>query len=286
MSVSKNISLSDEPDLFVYKEIIPLIRKVDRYQIDMELGIRSKVIHFYPYTPNKKIIFFHKGHGSDYAARLPFVKAMLKDGYEVIEFSMPLKGINKQRDLVVFSKGVGPLRVRNHDDFFQLYLEKGIPLKFFITPVVVMLGIMPENVPIYMIGISGGGWTTLLAAALEPRIQKSVSIAGAWPSYMTSHLMKRNGDYEMVTPDFYKYINYPELMIMGAAGYNRKQLLIYNERDPCCFAGYYSNIFIEPLKRKLSSLEKTGKIDLYIDGHHNEHTISDASIEIIQKFIK
>lgn len=281
----KNISLADYPDLSIYKDITNLIRQTDMYQVNMEQGVLSKVIHFHPNTPNNKIVFFHKGHGSDYIARLPFVKAMLTDGYDVVEFSMPLKGINDQNDLIAYSKGVGPLRIKSHSDFRQLYLDQGLPLKFFIAPVLNVLELMPKDKPVYMVGISGGGWTTLLSAALAPQIEKSVSIAGAWPAYMKSHLMRDNGDYEQVTRDFYRHVNYPELMLMGATGKNRSQLLIYNQYDPCCFAGSYSNLFISGLKKKLSSFNNDGSIDLYIDSSQEQHTISGNQIKIIREFL-
>jgi len=54
-------------------------------------------------------------------------------------------------------------------------------MKFFVDPVLIPLEkAIRENAykKIDMVGISGGGWTALLVSALEPRIDKIVSVAG------------------------------------------------------------------------------------------------------------
>ena len=38
----------------------------------------------------------------------------------------------------------------------------------------------------YMMGISGGGWTTVLYSAIDDRISQSYSVAGTYPIFMRS----------------------------------------------------------------------------------------------------
>jgi hypothetical protein len=56
-------------------------------------------------------------------------------------------------------------------------------LQFFITPVVSVVDWLRAlgYRDISMGGLSGGGWTTVVAAALEPRIKRSFPVAGTKP---------------------------------------------------------------------------------------------------------
>jgi PhoPQ-activated pathogenicity-related protein len=60
---------------------------------------------------------------------------------------------------------------------------------------------------IVMAGLSGGGWTTTIAAAIDPRIQLSIPIAGSIPqapSLLYPHTITDmpEGAYKGFTPDF------------------------------------------------------------------------------------
>ena len=100
-----------------------------------------------------------------------------------------------------------------------------------------------------MIGISGGGWTTTLYAAIDDRISKSFSVAGSLP--ISLRIESRDiGDYEQTHREFYSIANYLELYVMCSYGENRMQMHIFNKLDPCCFSGdlsmNYENIIKTP----------------------------------------
>lgn len=75
-----------------------------------------------------------------------------------------------------------------------------------------------------MMGLSGGGWTTVLYAALDPRIMRSYPVAGSWPIYLRFASPRDWGDYEETIPELYKTVNYLEMYILGSYGEGRKQL--------------------------------------------------------------
>ena len=57
-------------------------------------------------------------------------------------------------------------------------------IRFFVEPVVLTInyaiGVLGYS-SVLMMGKSGGGWTTTLAAALDPRIGASFAVAGSLP---------------------------------------------------------------------------------------------------------
>ncbi len=127
-----------------------------------------------------------------------------------------------------------------------------------------------------MIGISGGGWTTTLAAAIDERIQTSVPVAGSYPIYLRSNEQRDWGDWEQTVPELYRIVNYPEIYILGAFGKNRCQLQVLNKYDSCCFAGIKWQTYVDVVKTRVGDLGQ-GKWDLYVDDSHDGHKISVAT---------
>src|ERR1041385_7687309 len=84
-----------------------------------------------------------------------------------------------------------------------------------------------------MVGLSGGGWTTTLYAAIDPRIRKSFPVAGSIPLYLYSDHYQT--DAEQSRPELYSLAGYPDLYVLGSSGIGRKQVQILNHSDSCCF---------------------------------------------------
>jgi hypothetical protein len=118
----------------------------------------------------------------------------------------------------------------------------GSPIKYFLEPTFISLNYLetqsrPGHFPNYrafhMVGLSGGGWTTTMCAAIDPRIRCSFSVAGTIPLYLRSG--GSVGDREQFEPSFYRVAGYPDLYILGAYGNGRKQIQIVIRADDCCF---------------------------------------------------
>lgn len=93
---------------------------------------------------------------------------------------MPLYGCN----------GNTPYETSSHHEWFEQWELKGdFPLRFFIEPVILCVN-YAVNVLGYkhvvLVGLSGGGWTTTVAAAIDPRIKLSIPIAGSVPKWPTT----------------------------------------------------------------------------------------------------
>ncbi|MCC6698451.1 MAG: hypothetical protein IT365_22705 [Candidatus Hydrogenedentes bacterium] len=83
-----------------------------------------------------------------------------------------------------------------------------------------------------MTGLSGGGWQTILLSALDTRISLCAPNAGYIGMGVRVHNPNDIGDLEQIPPAMLKVADYTHLTAMLAP---RPALLIYNEKDDCCF---------------------------------------------------
>lgn len=260
---------------------IPSLSRIDKISIKMEFGLESNIYHFIPKTPNNRIILYHEGHGGDFYAGKKQISEFLSKGYSVAAFCMPLLGLNNQP--TVYLSRQGNLKIRTHDHMKFLQPKTGHPIKYFIEPVLIALNYFENNFnysDVSMVGISGGGWTTTLAAALDTRIQKSFPVAGSYPIYLRSTFEGDWGDYEQTTPEVYKTVNYLELYILGSYGFDRKQLQVINQYDSCCFSGTKWRTYEGIVREHVHELG-AGEFDLFLDSSHKGHVISEATMKRI-----
>jgi len=130
-----------------------------------------------------------------------------------------------------------------------------------------------------MIGISGGGWTTTLVAALDDRINYSFSVAGSYPMFLRSE-SKNFGDYEQHNLELYQIANYLDLYVMASVGTDKKFVQIFNKYDPCCFNGMEFEAYKNEITNVVATFDE-GYFKIYSDASHKQHIISDDALEII-----
>ena len=92
-----------------------------------------------------------------------------------------------------------------------------------------------DTTRIAMTGLSGGGWQTILLSALDTRIALTAPNAGYSGLLSRTEYTQDIGDYEQVPSDFLLAGDFTHLTAMLAP---RPALLIYNEKDNCCFESY------------------------------------------------
>jgi hypothetical protein len=252
------------------------LKSIYRLNITMENNINSIAYLFLPENSNNKLIIYHQGHGGDFVLGKENIDFFLDEDYAVLAFSMPLLGMNDQP--IIDLDNFGKIKFTTHKHLRFLESSEFSPVKFFIEPIGVSLNYLDENFNFesyYMVGISGGGWTTVLFSAIDDRISQSYSVAGTYPIFMRSD-SKNIGDYEQTIPELYRITNYLELYILNSYGDNRIHVQIFNNNDPCCFSGNISGIYDDKINERLRILDK-GNFFLYIDDTHNEHKISEYS---------
>eukprot|EP01104_Vermistella_antarctica_P006659 TRINITY_DN17368_c0_g1_i1.p1 TRINITY_DN17368_c0_g1~~TRINITY_DN17368_c0_g1_i1.p1 ORF type:complete len:476 (-),score=31.85 TRINITY_DN17368_c0_g1_i1:258-1547(-) len=121
--------------------------------------------------------------------------------------------------------------------WFEQFREQGVStMRFFLEPVVLTINYAMEVLGykrVVMMGLSGGGWTTTMMAAIDPRIGLSIPIAGSIPCDFNH----TSWDYEQYcTNDWCHTCNYTCLYVLAALEPNRTSVQVLHEQDPCCFA--------------------------------------------------
>jgi hypothetical protein len=276
------------------------LRRVDELRIAMDGGESNVTQHFIAARSNGRLVVVSLGHMCTFADEddvdptsdegyglYRTVDALLKDGYSVLGAYMPHMRPGECADI-------------DHNELLAKPVTYGHAAKWFMEPVAVSLNYLSANAtsdgfPRYrdfsMMGLSGGGWTTTLYAAIDPRVKTSIPIAGSVPIYLRSG--DSLGDGEQMLPELYAIAGYPDLYALGAAGIDRRQVQVLNRHDGCCFGESpveYDAAAHGPWDQAMRSVEKQidsrlvamekvgGAFRLEIDETPWHHTISWTSL--------
>ncbi|MCG8430390.1 MAG: hypothetical protein MJA29_04380 [Candidatus Omnitrophica bacterium] len=211
-----------------------------------------------------ELVIYHQGHdGGATRDGHAYVQRFLDEGYAVVAISMPLIGPNYP----------GP--VENHDAIFDDYPNTYItPFKYFLHPTISAINkYTSEFTEIFMVGHSGGGWTTMMMAAMDDRIKKSFPVSGGWPLYMRwAHDPHNAGDAEQITyePELHQQAKYIDKFIIASI-HGRSQTQYFVHQDPCCFAGIYPTEY-EDLVKGIAQ-NNGGDFDIVMDYTTDQHHI-------------
>ena len=258
---------------------------------------------FHPRMSDGPVVIVHHGHGcrldgkgneSHYNLDAT-IRALLAARYAVVGMRMPLFQNPSEcgHDSVSTS----------HDDMFtnpaqQLQPGSGSPLQFFLEPVAVVLNYIEMTYPNifffpHMIGLSGGGWTTTVYAAIDPRVVLSFPVAGSLPF----DLPEGSRDSEQRWTDFYNIAGYKDLYVLGSYGQAldgrgrilfssswRRQTQILNQHDDCCFrpAPEAADRYVCDVQTTLYTLApdtvNSGSFVFVYDASAASHQISSADL--------
>jgi len=260
------------------------LKRIDRLTVEMEYGINSVSYLFIPEQSNEKLILYHQGHGGDFLLGKDTIQFFLDRNFTVLAMAMPLLGMNNQP--VIEIDGLGEMKLISHKKLRLLEANNFNPMKLFLEPVQTNLNFLDKeyNFKRYsMIGLSGGGWTTVVYSAIDERISDSFSVGGSIPFYLRVD-SRDMGDYEQTNIELYKNVNYLELYVLGAYGDGRQHIQIFNKNDPCCFSGNGYETYEFVIKDKMSQLGK-GTFQILIDDTHNDHKISDHTLKLVYEMI-
>lgn len=265
----------------------PNLRQIDRLTVRMELGIESYPYLFHPIESNGRFIIYHQGSDGEFSLGAEAIGFFLERGYTVMAFAMPLLGENNHP--VINIPRAGNVQLPGYLHFHVYYIEdlieQGTALKLFIEPVIVGLN-YAETLgfdDFAMIGISGGGWTTHVAAAVDTRLVRSYPVAGSQPEfvrfegrYIATDLLA----YVQLLPGVYPEINWLEMYILGAYGEGRKEMMVINQYDSCCFGGLRYLSWYDTVLARMERLG-AGAFEVFLDDTHQEHIISPTALEAV-----
>jgi hypothetical protein len=260
----------------------PNLATIEQWRIDLPLGFKSDVHVFIPASPPSGLMIYHEGHDAFATRRDAVVRKLVAAGLMVAAIDMPLSGANGD-PVVVNDPALGPLKIEAHDHLSLLETADFSPLRLFFEPVLAVVNHYSARGTggIVMAGFSGGGWTTSLYAAMDPRISASYSIAGSLPTYLRSWTPNKNshGDYEQRLPGLLRELSYLDMYIMAAAG-GRSHLQIFMPEDTCCFGGRLADHYKDIVRDGASALG--GEFQVVYDTTFVGHDVSPWTTNVIQ----
>lgn len=255
----------------------PEIGRIDRLTVNMAYGINSVILVFHPPQPGSTLVIYHAGHEETSKESWPLISQILDRGCSVMLINMPLEPPNSQP--VVSLPRFGVFELYSHNQMAML----DDPMQFFFEPVMrsVNYAIRQMQVTdIHMVGFSGGGWTTTIYAAVDPRVRWSYPVAGSLPFYLVTNIEDGWGDFEQVHMPLYRLATHVELYCMGAHGQGRRQLQILNQFDEVVFRGIGSEMYLPVVRTAVNRLGP-GSFDVYLDRSRFAHVLTPETIAVI-----
>lgn len=263
------------------------LQQIDFHWVDVEPGYRAQVYVFRPIRPNGSLVVHHSGHVTSwffddlYYNQSLVIPALIGQGYTVLSVAMPL--VHPQEPILVIGKSGETVTLSSHGDIFE-HVDR--PFRFFLEPIAVALNSLLARSTyssIYMMGLSGGGWTSTIYPAIDTRIDGSFSVAGSIPLYLRIGFEGLE-DAEQSWPEFYNMANYKELYLMASAGPDRVHFQILNRYDNCCFYGMRHTQWVPEVKQAVNSIG-AGRYEFFLDQTRNTHTLSRTAFSRILKYM-
>lgn len=250
---------------------------------------------------NRRLVIVHCGHRhevSDWAGEDAVINRLLSEGFAVLAMDLPLFGWNANNLSVKLPKGGGTVTLLpyNHQAMFDKLLPSlpgdGTIFRFFLEPEVQGVNYFLQTNPgadVSMIGLSGGGWATHLAAAVDVRIKRSFPVAGSYPLYARkSPFPTFSNDIEQFYEPLYRetdsrsagttdtaagVASWLEIFVLGGFGSGRRQTQVLNYYDSCCFFGDAFKTYAGFISNEVRQLGE-GEWSFHSDTTHKMHQIS------------
>lgn len=269
----------------------PNLSRIDVLVMDLDFGFVARAHYLVPTTANGRLAIYQEGHDGSFRdhARAT-LEAFLAAGFAVLALDMPMRGLNSWPTLIDVPE-IGPVPFGSDSHWNLALLESAdfAPVRLFLDPILRGLNYLEQHYgrrPTIMLGISGGGWTTTVYAALDMRITRSYPVAGTLPFFLRqphpgSGRFTSDGDYEQRVAELYRRASYLDLYVLGSIGDGRKQLQITNKYDPCCFFGDGAKFYTSAVAEAVAATGLGGDYRLVVDDTHARHAISPHALDLI-----
>lgn len=268
---------------------LPHLWRHDRLVVPLGGDLTSICDVYWPTAAARSgcIVIYHGGHTGPTEPTGPqtigYLARFLQDGHTLIRVSMPRNGANWMPDGPLVIPGHGTVDpAHNHQELYLWDDPTGLkPLGLFVYGTAVALNYTLGGYPswdgVAMTGYSGGGWTTVVYAALDVRITRSYAVAGSLP--LQYRVGGDFGDWEQVDAGLMAVASYPDLYLLAASGQGRKHVQVNNHFDPAAFAGRRHILYVDAVRSRLAACGP-GTYDFYL-AEYDQHAISPATLEYI-----
>ena len=252
------------------------LQTVDTYKIPVDLGYAAFIYLLKPAAPNGRLVIYQHGYAGTVERNMaPLFERLLAEGYTVAASNYPEYGRNRFPYLNLERFGWYSL---SHDRVVSVHPR---PIRFYVEPIIVLLDAMQDRYEqIDMAGFSAGGWIATLAASVDPRIRKTMTVAGGYPLYLRLVNFHRESPVPQYHQPLLQAANYLEMYVLAAEGESRSLTQIFNRYDRCCYRNTYVRLY-EPAVRDAVKAVGQGRFQAYIDETHADHKVSDWAVERI-----
>jgi hypothetical protein len=227
---------------------------------------------------------YHEGHGTPaIGGGADMINWLLQAGWQVLALDMPLDGLN------------GPdirYPVFNHDDIGTLAQAEGTnALRWFFLPVAGAVDLVYDDaqkretgVDLLMLGRSGGGWTSMVYAAMDARVDVAANISGGAPLsvFLDSTVFRPlEAHFEAETATLYDHVSETDFLL--AAG-TKGNFHFFSTHDPCCYWFTPAHPYIQFLESLKSRRDK--KYRVFVDPDNDIHGLSTNGMTMLGKFLE
>ena len=223
--------------------------RVDQIAVPLPRGGVSRVHLCYPaaspalHAVRNKLVVMVNGHWEAYlsernpgTASAYMMYRLLQEGFHVLAVCMPTDGFNASQSFAKLD--TTPVTILSHD-FSVLEADGVAPLRFFLDGAIVgldyalnLLGFTTADA----IGISGGGWTAEMVAALDTRIRLTIPVFASVPEGLriAAGGPCDNGDWEQLPARSYwaKLGSYETVYVLGCIDPGRKRVQYLSSGNP------------------------------------------------------
>ena len=250
--------------------------RIDRLSYSMATSagtFTTHAWHFVPQTPNGRALIVHQGHSPiPGGLRVGGVlRDAVNDGFHVVYMSMLGRAPN------VVPPGPPDYTLHVNSDFEALETASFHPLSLFLEPAAAVVGWLEAQgfSEINVFGHSGGGFTAVFLAAIDPRVHRVFESAGSQPEYLDQPTQNCAGvgfgsDYELQPDERDGIASMIDLYILAGEGERRAYHAYRNRFDNCCYFGVKHETYATEVDRWVDELvlgEYTMDTDFLSFGH-------------------
>lgn len=216
-----------------------------------------------------------------------FISRLLDRKSNVLVLFMPGMGMNPPATTAESVRRTHKL-LSNHNAFSLLDYPGDSAASYFIAHVRAFLDRYSRQYrKVTMIGRSGGGWTTTIAAAAEPRIQCSISFFGSLPLRLRLPIPEDNrddlGDFEQYGLYLFKRLDFTDLYALATAP-SRQHTEVYNFKDDCCFSGEVKGSKVKKLVDTSYPKQRGFHVDILPQRSDKDHAnLDEAALDVVNR---
>ena len=252
---------------------------IDRISVGVSNFYNISIFHLRPRKGNGKLVIYQNGHGhrGTFMDQKIFLEELIGAGYAVLAIN--LVGYGMARMDRTYVPGIGWYEL--HPWRLLDLIER--PLRFYLNPVVIGLNYIKKNFNyrrIDMVGFSAGAWVTVVASAVDSRIEGSYLVAGPYPIYLRSGEEAKQSPRPQYYRALLKTANYLEMFVLASSGSGRRQMQIFNRYDSCCYNNSKGKLYETSIQRAVQRCCH-GRFDVVVDETHTRHQISRYTRDLI-----